>query len=145
VFNTAELLEAVLLNLPMKDLLLSQRVRRSWQALIITSLHLQRALFLLPAACGDISYIDWRLDDKDLYEEAGAQLNLGEHLRGPDRSQPPRVYEGHWGRTREDAEKYRVFVNPLLSKCFPVLARGGIYWQEKLGDLPEPFQRVEAS
>ena len=145
MFNTAELLETVLLNLPTKDLLLSQRVCRSWQALILTSLHLQRALFLLPTACGNLSYIDWRLDDKGLYEDSGAQLDLGEHLRGPSRDQPPKAYESHWGQTRDDAGQYRVYVNPLLSSCFPVLTRGGVYWQEKLEDLPEPLQRAEAS
>ncbi|KAK4540349.1 hypothetical protein LTR36_009306 [Oleoguttula mirabilis] len=145
VINTAELLEKILLCLPMQCLLLMQRVCKTWHALILSSIHLQRALFLLPASCGAISYLDWRLDDKDLYGAGGAQLGLGEHLRGTKRDGPPRMYKAHWGRTRDDAGQYRVFANPLLAKCFPFISGARAYWQEKLEDLPEPMQRAEAS
>ena len=43
-----ELLEAILVQLPMKDLLLAQRVNKDWQATIVTSKKLQERLFLRP-------------------------------------------------------------------------------------------------
>lgn len=48
VFNTTELVEAILLHLHPKDILLSQRVCRKFQNTIQGSLHLRRALFLAP-------------------------------------------------------------------------------------------------
>ena len=48
VYNTAELLESILHNLPTKDLLLAQRVCRQWKQAIERSPKLQRALFFLP-------------------------------------------------------------------------------------------------
>jgi len=60
VFEIPELLETILLELPLKDLLLSQRVCTTWRSLAISSIHIRRALFLEPAARGPISYIDWR-------------------------------------------------------------------------------------
>ena len=48
VFGTVELLEAVLLLLPLKTLLLSQRVSQKWKAAISGSQKLQQALFYTP-------------------------------------------------------------------------------------------------
>ncbi|KAK5705545.1 hypothetical protein LTR97_002664 [Elasticomyces elasticus] len=45
VADTAELTEMILLNLPLLDILMAQRVSRTWQQLITTSPDLQRALF----------------------------------------------------------------------------------------------------
>ena len=49
VFDTVELLEAILLQLPCKDVLLAQRVSRTWQSIIHGSVKLQKALFLISA------------------------------------------------------------------------------------------------
>ncbi|KAK3717978.1 hypothetical protein LTR37_005404 [Vermiconidia calcicola] len=46
VFDTVELLETILLELPTRDLLLSQRVNKQWAAVIQSSRKLQQALFL---------------------------------------------------------------------------------------------------
>ena len=48
VLETYELLEAVLINLPFKDLFVLQRVNSSWSALIKRSAALQKIMFLLP-------------------------------------------------------------------------------------------------
>lgn len=48
VFDTAELLEAVLLQLPPRDLLLTQRVNTAFKASIDRSVHIQRKLFFKP-------------------------------------------------------------------------------------------------
>lgn len=49
VFLATELLEKILLQLPMKDLLLAQQVCRKWKAVISESRDLQTALYLLPS------------------------------------------------------------------------------------------------
>lgn len=49
VLGTTELLEAILLHLDTKTLLLSQRVSKAFKETIITSLPLQQALFLKPS------------------------------------------------------------------------------------------------
>lgn len=46
VFDTAELLEIILLNLPMKDLIHAQATSRNWREAIAGSDELQRRLFL---------------------------------------------------------------------------------------------------
>ncbi|KAK3710852.1 hypothetical protein LTR37_010076 [Vermiconidia calcicola] len=48
VLLTTELLEKILLFLPMKDALFAQRVSRKWNAVISESIALQKKLFLLP-------------------------------------------------------------------------------------------------
>lgn len=135
----------ILLRLPTKDLLLSQRVCRAWRNACETSVQIRRALFLEPASCGNISYIDWRLDDRGYYNTNVCNLGLGEHLRGPDKTSPPQRYPAHWGKTRTDAGDYRIFVNPLLTSLFPVLSETGIYFEETLEDLPATVNRSEAS
>lgn len=56
VFNTAELLEAILLRLPTRSLLRCQRVSRTFKATIDDSPALQRALFLLPGTAEDVDH-----------------------------------------------------------------------------------------
>ena len=48
VLDTVELFEAILVCLPAKELLLTQRVSRRWRDVIGRSIKLQRALFLEP-------------------------------------------------------------------------------------------------
>ncbi|KAK5719854.1 hypothetical protein LTR15_007126 [Elasticomyces elasticus] len=50
LFGVAELLENVLLGLPLRDLLLSQRVCRTWRGNVKQSSMIQWALFLKPSA-----------------------------------------------------------------------------------------------
>lgn len=47
----------ILLQLPMQDLLLAQRVSKRWQHSVQSSINLRRALFLDPVACGPVSYV----------------------------------------------------------------------------------------
>lgn len=49
VLETYELLEMILLHLPMRRMLLAQRVSKATRTIIQRSIHLQRALYLLPA------------------------------------------------------------------------------------------------
>lgn len=58
-----ELFEMVLIELPTRDLLLAQRVCRSWKAVINTCPNLQRALFFKASLEGAITWVypegDW--------------------------------------------------------------------------------------
>ena len=49
VFNTVELLESILLELPCKDIVLAQRVSKIWQGTVTGSLELQKALYFVPS------------------------------------------------------------------------------------------------
>lgn len=62
VFSTIELLEAILFELPAKDILLTQRVSKEWQAVVKESNKLQRALFFkpVPGAPTFIPRSSWR-------------------------------------------------------------------------------------
>ncbi|KAK5684570.1 hypothetical protein LTS10_004442 [Elasticomyces elasticus] len=53
VVNLPELLEAILLELPTRDLLLAQRVCTNWRTAITTSPNLQKMLFFKPGAAND--------------------------------------------------------------------------------------------
>jgi len=54
VLGIPELLEAILYELPMRDLLLVQRVNGRWQSTIQESKRLRRALFYEPVAGGSV-------------------------------------------------------------------------------------------
>lgn len=134
-----------MLELPTQDLLLSQRVCKTWRTLISTMPRLQRALFMLPATCGSVCYLDWRHDDKGFYANGGSDLDLGEPLRDPNGNRAMIPYRAHWGRTRGDSGRYRVFFNPLLAKLFPFVAGKGIYTLALAANLPEAALRMCAS
>lgn len=58
VFAVPELLEMILLRLPERDLLLSQRVNTTWRNLTKTSPHIQRKLFYKAEVCDPASTTD---------------------------------------------------------------------------------------
>ncbi|KAK3630646.1 hypothetical protein LTR56_017326 [Elasticomyces elasticus] len=60
VFGTTELLEHILLHTPARYVLLAQRVSQQWQAVIKSSLHLQR--LLLFAADEAVDPLQWAAD-----------------------------------------------------------------------------------
>lgn len=53
VVAVTELLESILVELPMKDLLFAQKICKHWKAVIDTSDKLQKALFLKPGTATD--------------------------------------------------------------------------------------------
>ncbi|KAK4965373.1 hypothetical protein LTR42_012129 [Elasticomyces elasticus] len=55
VLDLPELLESILLILPMRDLLLAQRVSKTFQQVILSSPHIQRALFFAPGKGADVN------------------------------------------------------------------------------------------
>ncbi|KAF2174214.1 hypothetical protein M409DRAFT_49073 [Zasmidium cellare ATCC 36951] len=60
VFDTAELLEQILLALPLKDLLLDQCVCKTWKNCVDNSIKLQRGLFFRPA--GEMAVEEYEFD-----------------------------------------------------------------------------------
>ena len=52
--GTAELLEAILIRLPTRDLLLAQGVSTTWRDAIVASIRCQKALFLIPCNAQDM-------------------------------------------------------------------------------------------
>ncbi|KAI7485153.1 hypothetical protein KC357_g3009 [Hortaea werneckii] len=60
VFTTVELLEAVLLELPMKDLFRTQQVRKHWKQVIAGSNAIQKALFMRPGSTAEAAVDSFR-------------------------------------------------------------------------------------
>ena len=54
VLSTTELLEAILIELPTRDLLLAQQVSKQWQSVVVRSVQLQKALFFKAVPGGTI-------------------------------------------------------------------------------------------
>ncbi|KAK4949412.1 hypothetical protein LTR10_012030 [Elasticomyces elasticus] len=77
VFHITELLEIILLDLPMQDLLHAQRVCSTWKGVIDGSQAIQRALFFIPGSTTDINYgsIDWKYPRQRLKCKPGFALN----------------------------------------------------------------------
>jgi hypothetical protein len=53
VFHIPELLEMIILRLPTQDMQVSRAVCRVWRDGIASSIHIQRALFLIPGSASD--------------------------------------------------------------------------------------------
>lgn len=84
VFLTTELLENILEQLPMRDLLLAQRVCRKWKAVIEGSEYMQQLLYLKPAE----AKFCWRVEDTAPWDlptltkvEADYKLRPGESMK----------------------------------------------------------------
>ncbi|KAM3414067.1 hypothetical protein BST61_g10727 [Cercospora zeina] len=140
-----EILEQVMLYLPMQTMLLAAGVCTRWRDVSRDSRAIRKALFLEPVPVEPLCYMDWEFDDKDFYHD------FWEHIDNPERNKPicgdfgteTHVrYRAHWGRTRTDVNKYRVFVNPLLAKVFPILSPTGT-WNGL--DMPPGMQNRGAS
>ncbi|KAK4898588.1 hypothetical protein LTR27_003760 [Elasticomyces elasticus] len=56
VLNLPELLEAILLQLPIRDLLFAQKICRTWKTTINTSPAVKKALFFAPGTVNDVRY-----------------------------------------------------------------------------------------
>ncbi|GIZ48360.1 hypothetical protein CKM354_001142400 [Cercospora kikuchii] len=141
-----EILEPVLLYLPIRYLLLAQGVSKFWREVIDGSQSIQKALFFFPVLDEPLCYMDWEFDDKRYYHPFW-------HLtKNPERNWPICgeygtetyvQYRAHWGQTRQDVYKYRVFVNPLLAELFPILSPRGTW--NSLVDPPSGMMNREAS
>ncbi|KAK5715140.1 hypothetical protein LTR15_010557 [Elasticomyces elasticus] len=73
VLLTTELLENILHHLPMKDLLLAQRMSRKWQGVIGQSKRLQQQLFFTPKESGSC----WEFEAGDDEDESETAVQRG--------------------------------------------------------------------
>ncbi|EME80895.1 uncharacterized protein MYCFIDRAFT_85160 [Pseudocercospora fijiensis CIRAD86] len=81
VFDTVELLEAILLELPIRDVPLAQRIAQTWQQTINGSIKLQRSLFLKPASysiskSSSMQFVDLNTPCSTILQYAGPQTLL---------------------------------------------------------------------
>ncbi|KAI7201042.1 hypothetical protein KC343_g15253 [Hortaea werneckii] len=77
VFKIIELLEAILLELPMKDLLRTQQVRKHWKQVIVGSNAIQKALFMRPGGAAEAAVDSFR------YRCPKADVTMGEIAINP--------------------------------------------------------------
>lgn len=146
VFATPELVEGILIHLPLKDLLFAQAVCTYWKAVIDGSQLLQKALFFRPAT-SDVAF--WHayhgkgmeqcnIESKDFYYRVPTDAThfvrdfeecVEEQYKAWPRLSQSRidVIERLMEQIREKMVKTRVFLNPLLvakSKWFDSVFRG---------------------
>jgi hypothetical protein len=69
VLALPELLESILLHLPLKDLLFAQKVSRQWQTVIATSPPIQQALFFAPGQVKDAAVDATTIQAEDFPED----------------------------------------------------------------------------
>ena len=101
VFDTYELLEMVLQQLPMRDVLLAQRVSKTWKKVISQSQSLQRKLFFKPASIIAPDY-----DVEGEYEFGFTPLPL------------TNVHADHTSTSFQMPGGHTVVMNRLLRPCY---------------------------
>ncbi|KAI5358537.1 Putative F-box-like domain superfamily protein [Septoria linicola] len=144
VFGTAELIEMILLELPMQTLLVTaQRVCKDWNIAIASSTKLQQALFILPST-DDVLYWDWplHLELDEVYEEAGKQCIFQHPLiqpRAPNlQYYPTIVYQtGPPGRPRANKTG-----KPSVMQWPNILYRTEASWRKQLATQPPIRQLI---
>ncbi|PPJ52130.1 hypothetical protein CBER1_10244 [Cercospora berteroae] len=125
VLQTPELLEMILLSVSCRDLLLSQRVDRTWRGTIQGSVKLKRVLFLAPA--GPV-----------LTDFGTVRLTHEGDLWGPikDDKTVDRLFR--YAVNEHATEAFPVAMNPLMAPLFPIVAP-----TQELDDFMAPFTSKE--
>ncbi|KAK4505879.1 hypothetical protein PRZ48_003844 [Zasmidium cellare] len=123
VFNTAELIEKILLDVPFRTLLTSQRVSKQWKDAIAGSKEIQEKLFLRPAkAKGAFRKFSYLLDRHELGD-------LFDVIFGP------------YGR--DSAVEHIPFESVDRSKSFALQASLNPLFQNSLEVMGLPWDRAE--
>ncbi|PPJ58259.1 hypothetical protein CBER1_08272 [Cercospora berteroae] len=137
VFDTAELLETILLQLPMRDIVRAQCVDRTFRDTIKESPSLQRALFLKPCVDFAATFTDWQFyATKDCTSRE--DCDLAPVARLMRRKGAPYEYF----RTTS-GEKCNVLCNPLLPRFTHVGMRVVSVWVYQLPDTSQAKGRWE--
>ena len=128
VFDTVELLERIIANLPCKDGFIVQRVSTFWKATIAASPTLQRGLFLMPAAKSipdldyDKSTIDCNISSPGPTIEEWSTVN--DMLRGIGTASKAAVSNGYPTTPEDvykacaDAPRSLKYMNPFVTPIF---------------------------
>lgn len=124
-----ELLELMLLQLPLRDILVFQRVCKRWQAVIVDSLSIQKGLFLRPTKDVQLRVVETRgvkaanctsSDDCDvltvhLWPAVPHVYHAGTHPPWLESALPSSMDSDiRWAKDESDSQEYRIVVNPLL-------------------------------
>lgn len=125
-FGVTELLEAILIQAPAKDVLLLQRVNKTWLRTISNSIELQRKLFFKSESSTPLKFFYIVKD------------NLGPVSPGNQFSQQA------WKYSKDGVGEIVVRSNPLVVKVYEALRRvsGGA---SAIGHLSAPWQMPTAS
>ncbi|KAK5688142.1 hypothetical protein LTS10_000120 [Elasticomyces elasticus] len=83
VLNLPELLEMIILNLPMRDMQRIRRVSKQWQAAVDNSLPTKRALFQEPGTMADLAHDDYCLNQQTKEVYRGTKFSTHPHFRIP--------------------------------------------------------------
>ncbi|KAK5718380.1 hypothetical protein LTR15_008107 [Elasticomyces elasticus] len=81
VFDVAELLEMIILYLPMKDMQLSRAVCKAWKNGVDSSIHIEKALFIHPGTPASLAHDvpTWRLPGRYLTSYAAGANDVYTH------------------------------------------------------------------
>ncbi|KAK6414388.1 hypothetical protein LTR81_011760 [Elasticomyces elasticus] len=115
VLDLPELLECILLNLPIRDLLFSQKVCRRWKAAVDSS-PIQKALFFRPGTAANINYISSNHISTTAWLEAGERK--GKQIPDGDEYRPAQHCVQHMATIRREGYA----INPLLLTYGPGLS-----------------------
>ena len=148
VLEVPELLEMILLWLPMKDLLFAQKICRRWQAAINGSKQIRKALFFEPGAAVDapcetklveapillLNYVNFEWDTSAYYRR-------GFYLTEASQANPDHADESSNSEASEakGANNGLVALNPLLYRFYRGVTFGGGPWIEY---RPKPAPRA---
>lgn len=112
--DVPELVENMLLQLPLRKILLVQQVCKTWKDVIETSPQIQKALFFRPSADIQLRLVETR----GVYP-----LPCRKHMDCPsytgDGHKPTDDESGftRWAQSLSDESLYRILVNPFLRSC----------------------------
>ena len=126
VFNTAELLESILSELPLENIIAVRLVNKHWNAIIVTSPRIRRKLFLAP----EPKYETWACDRKyqtihkwrpDVVEHFGREWARRQYPITPATLNPllftrePEAERGTLMKRSEICESLRLLAKPDLA------------------------------
>jgi len=151
VADTPELVEMILLQLPLPDIILTQRVNRAWQQIITGSPNLQRTLFFRPATQKGLVSVE----AANLMLECACEDDCELEVSGPG-DKPSNVRR--WVFDLSDNEDWRQpIMNPFATQLFSSYSGHVFVFAQSKKDvengrkcprglpLPECVSRPEAS
>lgn len=108
-----ELVEYILLELPLRDVLLAQRIDRTWRNIIQGSSKLQKALFFRPS-------VDHTLMMRGLSDYTKTPCHCSKEQREPPLalhlSRSNVAQDQRWARDETDMNDYAVAINPFVTR-----------------------------
>lgn len=129
-----ELVENMLLRLPLPDILLAQQVSHSWNSLIKNSPTLQRALFFRPSH--DVQLVEVHVTPLYLpYKCKCKRSCLAKKGFLLPRVLPPSAPSPRWASASGDTKKYHISINPFLA-AFPWDPLGGFQGALQVSKFP---------